>query len=289
MPDYAPYEEEGIAPGYGTAVAFDEPDQFGARYPIATPRGGSWTPHYTPPSVTPEFSPNGGRYLPGSESIQALPGGGYNQAYAADELRSQQAEDPQSIQQSVRLRGLLKYQQMIRDGANPAEAIRIAAPELYFNHPMASVSAMRGSESAEIPTISEIPLSQGKAVFVNGRYRTTLRPPSQTPSLAVKNDITEAGEDVTQAMRNLSLAQRGIDGKGLMVDDKLVKQREQELKDARERRRAIVRQIESPKALTLPPAESKKLTKEIAADLLKQAKGDKNLARRLARDAGYEF
>jgi hypothetical protein len=168
MPAYDPYEEydtyaqpgwtpdrysyntnrtEGLAPGYGNAVAFDEPNAEGLRYPIATPRSGSWEP--PAPAPRPEFTSGGARILYGTENMPALPGGGINEAYAAEQ-RGLQGDNQQATQQAIRLQGLMEFQALTRGGMDSAEAIRKVAPKLYFNAPQATELSLRPPKVSQI-------------------------------------------------------------------------------------------------------------------------------------------
>lgn len=273
-------EEAGYYP-----IAFDDPDAEGVRYPIAIPRGGSFQPPPTIPEARPDFSPNGGRYLPGSENLTALPGGGYNQAYAAEELKRQQEGDPVAVQQAIRLQGLRKYQKLVADGASNSEALRLSAPELYFNHPQATALATRDVPQLRTPTISQIPIKGGTALFVDDKYRTTLREPRPQMPPDVRFQIGDVSSEIQDIQRQIRDARDPLKGALLSPADKT--KLETRLKELQSSRMNLSTNWQD--RITPPPAETKKLTKEIAADLLRQAKGDKELARKLARDAGYEF
>ena len=194
MAAYDPYDEEGdyyytlpssdgdrFAAGSGSAVAFDEPTANGIRFPIATPQAGSFDLGAVPPDLirTPEQS--AAAYASRDQ---------YNAELARAERNrfdEQMQQDPQAVQQAVRMKGLLKYQQLVRDGANPAEAIRLAAPELYFNHPQATVQATRMATPVLTPSISTVAVPGGTAVLNNGRLHSVLKTPVVKPAPVAKD------------------------------------------------------------------------------------------------------
>ncbi len=185
---YDPYDEEDyynsggerFSPGSETAVAFDEPSAGGVRYPIATPRGGSFDFSTVAPGLirTPEQS------RAAYDSISQY------QAELAradrNRLEEMQQQDPAALQAAVRLQGLMKYRNLIQNGTNPAEAIRLAAPELYFNHPQATALATHQAPPAINPTISTVAVPGGNAILSNGKIHSVLKTPVErviTPTL----------------------------------------------------------------------------------------------------------
>lgn len=248
MAEYALYPEDEIAlderAGY-RPIAFDEPDAEGVRYPIAIPRGGSWNPGLENPVV---------RTREQSDAAYA------NRAqYAAELARAERnrfeeeqarIKDAEAIQQAIRYQGLRKYQKLVGDGASPSEAIRLSAPELYFNHPQATALATRDVASLGMPSISTVPIGDGgnEALFVGNKYRTTLRnPPVKDP---IKDlEVKEANEAVTQAMRNLSNLQRQP---FYLQDAAAIKEAKGLVESTRENRRNLIRGHSAPKP---PPSE----------------------------------
>jgi len=200
--DYQDYYTTPASPGdalsseSGRAVAFDDPAANGIRYPMATPQSGSWQPDAAP-SLN---GANGGTYVPGSENLPALPGGGYNQAYAADELKQQSGGNPHAVQEAIRLQGLREYEKLIAGGATNSEAMRLAAPKLYFNHPQAMNSAMKFAGTGIEPKVTAIPVPGGTAVFdSNGRLHSVVKNPIQRAAPVVKDVVPP---DVKQLQKN---------------------------------------------------------------------------------------
>ena len=287
---YDPYEDEDyytltnpafrgdrFAPGSEGAIAFDAPTIGGVRFPVAAPATGGQVG--TMGAFTPDWQRVIDEMAERDRPMNDRRFGNEMDRKFRNEIEDA-GNDPANVQQAIRLQGLMKYRTLIANGAAPAEAIRQAAPELYFNHPQATALATRPQESLIPPSITEVPLTGGAtAVLANGRYRTLNRLPV-VKDMEAELNRTEGNERVTQAIRALNTAQ-----KALLPDDALIKLRERELEEARQSRRASTR---SGSTLT-PPATTKTLTKEIASELLKQAKGDKELARKLARDGGFKF
>lgn len=228
---YDPYEDDQIAPGYGSAVAFDIPRDDGLRYPIATPQAGTF-----------DFGAVPSRLIRTPEQSQAAYDAQDRYKMEMDRVLRNQVEDanPTSVQDAVRLRGLLKFQQLTRDGMDSAAAIRMVAPELYFNHPQATAMATRDIPSMGMPTIQTIPVGDNEALFVDNKYRTTLRtPPKKDPISELESK--EANEAVTQAMRELANLQ-----KSALPDDEKINAARKALDAARGLRRDVVRGIRTP-------------------------------------------
>lgn len=232
---YDPYEDDQIAPGYGSAVAFDIPREDGLRYPIATPQAGTF-----------DFGAVPSRLIRTPEQSQAAYDARDQYKMEMDRVLRNQIEEsnPASVQDAVRLRGLLKFQQLTRDGMDSAAAIRMVAPELYFNHPQATAMATREIPSMSTPSLTTVPVGDNEALFVNGKYRTTLRTPAKKDPIG-ELESKEANEAVSQAMRELANVQKSSIP-GLAPDAAAVEAARRNLEAARSLRRDVVRGVKTP-------------------------------------------
>ena len=246
---YDPYDEEDyytlsnpalagdrFAPYSEGAVAFDQPSEQGVRYPIATPNTGGQVGSFG--AVTPDFQraldEMAARDRPRSDELYGA------QIARAERNRIEDAgSDPAAIQQAIRLQGLFEYRGDLARGVPAVEAMRRAAPKLYYNHPLATVSAFKSSET-EPQEITEIPMTGGNAILAGGKYRAFNRIPNGK-DLGAELDKKEAGEDVLAAMREYNTAKKGLYGGLMPPDAKLVQEKKDALDVARTKRRDLVR------------------------------------------------
>jgi hypothetical protein len=193
------------------------------------------------------------------------------QSMAPKDLMAIQKAQAEAEQAAIRFAGQQKYRKLIADGAKPEEALRLAAPDLFWNNPAGLASAIRSTrpETPFNPTVTDI---EGGRLIQTGPNRVQFdrtRPPAMPPDVKAKQDILK------NQLRSMTSGPLGIAADPVAV-------------------KALEEQILSNSTNWMnqanPPAPAeRKLTKDLAADFLKMAKGDKDQARKLARDAGYTF
>lgn len=243
-----------FAPGSEGSVAFDEPSRGGVRYPIALPASGGQVGSFGAPTADWQRVIN--EMIERDRPAQTAR---YNAEVARVDRNeiADAGEDPVKVQQAIRVRGTLKYNRLIADGATPQEALRLTANELYFNHPAAQVSAMNHAMTSEIPQISEVPLTGGTAILANGKYRAFNRIP--TPKdLVAELDRIEGTEGVTQAMKDYNAAL-----KNPLFDPAKLQALKDAIPAAQAKRRASTRGTPMP-----PPAEDAQAPSQVDIEFL---------------------
>ncbi len=287
--------DDKLAAGSRGSVAFSEPDQNGLRYPVATPELGSWQPDAAP---SPESlnGVNGGTYVPGSEKLAALPGGGYNQAYAADELKSQYGNDPHALQSAIRFQGLQEYKKLIDGGASDSEALRLAAPKLYFNHPAAMNTALKFAGTQNPNGIRSVPVPGGVAILnPNGTIhsvgwdKTPKVVPEKIPPDAkfAVADATDEVKDLNKSLRdiNTSVATGKMDeAEAKPMRDKIATQ----LQAARENRMKLSTNWMNRTGPQAPDSDAKTLTPDSIRADFKAGKISRDAAKKLLKDHGFD-
>lgn len=245
---YDPYEDEDyytlsnpllagelFAPYSEGAVAFSEPSAGGVRYPVALPASGGQVGSLG--AVTPQWQRAVDEIIEQNRPAQQRQ---YNMEVDRAVRNKVEEMNPANAQDAIRLRGLLKFQNLTRDGMDSAEAIRQVAPELYFNHPQATALAMREVPSMDMPNITTIPFGDNEALFVDNKYRTTLRNPPKKDAMR-DLELKEAGEEVTQAMRDLNTLL-----KSPFATPEQISEARRNVASTRSNRRNLVRGVQTP-------------------------------------------
>lgn len=268
---FSPYSEG--------AIAFDEPSRGGVRYPVAAPASGGQV------GTLGAFTPDWQRVI---DEMVARDKPAADRQYQNELARAERNDiadagpDPKAIEAAIQYQGVRMFQQLVADGASPAEASRLAAPKLYYRHPQAMSYAMRGDDIPTVPSISTVPVGNRQALFVDGKYRTTV-PVPVTKDPIRDLESKEASEAVTQAMRALSLAQKPTLGGFAPPDPKLIAEAERNLELAREGRRNVIRG-----KVPAPPAEDVKETPDEIRSLYKSGKLSRAEAEKKLKALGFK-
>jgi hypothetical protein len=136
---------------------------------------------------------------PSPEGFQLLgevQGSALSNAYLAEqEAQRRQAmtakERADAEQAAIRFAGQQKYRALIDGGAKPAEALRLAGPELFWNNPAGLVSSVRATREAT-PFEPSVVNRNGRDFAVTGPNRAQLiTPPKQVmpPDVAMNQKL----------------------------------------------------------------------------------------------------
>lgn len=109
-------------------------------------------------------------------------------------LAEQASREDDFVTNAIRQRGTQKFQQLIRDGARPEEALLLAAPDLFAGNPRAmeravSVATKRPSSGTEYePQFTETPYG---TVFRSGPGSARLLENKESPELLARRRLLE--------------------------------------------------------------------------------------------------
>lgn len=186
--------------------------------------------------------------------------------------QAQKAEE-----QAMKFAGQQEYQQLISGGATPEEALRRTAHKIFYNSPAGLTSAIRATRPQEefVPKVT--PIEGGRTIQL-GPQRFQYEPdraPVMPPEVKAQQDILKG---------RLRALQTGP--MGPFADKAAVADLERQIVEGSTN---WMSRPNIPASAPISPTAARNLTRELAADFLKQAKGDKAKARQMARDAGYSF
>lgn len=189
--------------------------------------------------------------------------------YAEERLRMSEKQRADAEQAAIRFAGQRKYRSLIEGGARPEEALRLAGPELFWNNPAALVSSVRASREVTPfePSVREV---NGIKFGMTGPNRAQVIQPSK---VVMPPDVA-----MNQKLLMEQLKRKTTGPLAIAADPKEIANLERQLLEG---------STNWNNKASAPAA--KVLTRELAADFKAQAKGDKDLARKLAREAGYTF
>lgn len=190
-----------------------------------------------------------------------------------------QAAQAKMQQDAVRFAGQREFEELIKGGATPQEALRRTLGKLTFQDPKAMVSAaFAAQEKTPEPIIRNVGGSLFERNDKGGWDKVIEKPEPDTMGDFVKKSEYQSA---LSAYKRAKLGEKGDKPGERVVDHSAIADTARRLRLAEQN-------------LTAKPQEplqqiTKELTKEIALDFVKQAKGDKELARKLAKEAGYKF
>lgn len=231
----------------------------------------------------------------GFSTLGQVQGTATSNAYIAEQDRRQFQEmtpnqRAEAEQAAIRFSGQQKYRALIEGGAKPAEALRLAGPELFYNNPTALVNSIRATR--EVTPFEPSVIERGGTKFaVTGPNRAeVIKPERVTPKMPQEN--VDQRRLLDAEIRSLTsqlteLQPKVGDKTELALNPKLpaqVADLTARLQSAKDRYLNFgTNWIANPN----PNPAPKVLTREIAAQLLRDAGGNKEAARKLAREAGY--
>lgn len=202
-----------------------------------------------------------------------------NQAYK----ERQNAARKKAEMEAVRYSGMSEFDSLVKAGLEPMEAFRRTGSKMFHGDPEGFLKFQMDNIIPR-PSVEEIDGEQ----FANFGGRWQRLPPRKDPLADL--DRYMAKRDYEASMKAFTESKKPIKDKdGNPVED--------HVKVAETARKArlseeALRKATAPKnplVSATPTSESKKITKEIALEFLKQAKGDREAARKLAKESGYSF
>lgn len=208
-------------------------------------------------------------------------------------------QDPALIAQQLKLeaaaqryKGQQMYASLIKNGATPAEAIRLAGQDLFANNPTGLVNAVVRSQPRPVPLQRMLKGQPTRAALAQEdnikqeirSLRETLSGGRYGAMAAPKGGDKKQIEDRLRALEAERVRVLDRPEFNPNVDQTGYSRIRNEMESDPIQRPAIIAQ-EQPVA----PSTPKELTTEIAKEFLRLAAGDKNKARKLAQDAGYSL
>lgn len=233
----------------------------------------------------------------GFQLLGEVQGTSTSNAYLAEqEAQRRQAmsakERAEAEQAAIRFAGQQKFRSLIAGGAKPEEAMRLAGPEMFWNNPAALVSSVRATREAT-PFKPDV-VSVGDTRFaVTGPNRAEVLKPEKVIPPKMPQANTDQRKILDAEMRSLNAQLTDLQTKaGDKAERVLNPNIDKQIADLSAKLSAAKNQfLNLGTNWTAGPVNpsARVLTKELAADFKRQAKGDNDLARKLAREAGYTF
>lgn len=117
----------------------------------------------------------------GFQMLGEVQGTSTNNAYIAEQeaeriRRMSAKERAEAEQAAIRFAGQQKYRQLIQGGAKPEEAMKLAAPEMFWNNPNALVASLRATRQVT-PFEPSVIERNGVKFAVTGPNRASVIPP----------------------------------------------------------------------------------------------------------------
>lgn len=186
-----------------------------------------------------------------------------------------------------RYKGQQMYASLIKNGATPAEAIRLAGADMFANEPSEMVSAVLRSQPR--PTVPQrmvpgrvppgVRAQEANIVSKLSEKRRGLRGKSVAGMLIPLEDAERAAlEQEISALESERVR---------LLSDPSFNPNVDQVGYSRIRGAMETEPIARPQIAPKQSSEPKSLTPDIAKEFLRLADGDKEKARKLAKDAGY--
>lgn len=185
-------------------------------------------------------------------------------------------------ERAIQFEGKQEYQQLVEGGATPDEALRRTAHKLYFNKPDKFVSAVK---PAFTPSMTDVKGGRFAQLGPN-RYQFLPERAPRMPQADVdqRKILSSEMDDLRRQVRVMEKPSEKMMDKDA---DKKIAELSRRIADTEGKYKYLGTNYLNPQPM--PEASKKDLTREAAQEFLKQANGDKEKARKLARDAGYSF
>jgi hypothetical protein len=205
--------------------------------------------------------------------------------------RKQQAA---AEERAVRLQGFREYEKLVAAGAKPEEALRRAAPKLYFNAPEHLAAALKSTapppppptmpESIRgVPVLADDGSRLGNAVLDprRGGIHSFVRPPSRELSVEADQEIRDANAEAAAARRRIAelekLAVTGSSKEKELAAELLPQVKQQLFRNVERRRGYYPNKPELPdelktKKVAPEPAKAAEKTAKPANEIVRQTK-----------------
>lgn len=203
---------------------------------------------------------------------------GTTQSTAYDSLESDIAAEVQAR----RLKGQMDFDKLVQGGATPSEALRLTAPDLFAGDPAKMARAIPKTPASFDPSFTNV---EGGRIFRRGPSSAQFIPtPPQRLSLETLARQKLIEQELSGLKRTTSLDRLMEEGAGGNERAARIAELEREYLA-----NASNPGITPASSGIQQPAQPQTLTRQQASEFLRQAGGDKNKARKLARDAGFSF
>ena len=231
-------------------------------------------------------------------------------------LKEKEAER-QAQEAATQLEGMQTLEKRLAAGEPFAQVWAEVAPKVLYRHPERIPQAMQAVAGPQFGTTPEgIPYGIGRSGGISyppasymrqgftpqvqtigegaNAVRAMETSPGQWRPVSEQREISKAGAARLQYLnRRESTLVRNLEGlsEDEAAQDPSYKKTVDEIDDIRTERDSIIYGTWTPKEPNAPttPTAKQKLTVDQAKEFLRQAGGDKEKARQLARDAGFEF
>lgn len=196
---------------------------------------------------------------------------------------------------AIRFQGMQEYSNLINAGKPHSEAYKQTFKKLYYDNPMELIDAQAKMEALESrrnfkPTLEKFGEFNLMRMSPDGGYQNLGRDSEDKPFKPDPAQTKIAGKEFDLAKTYVEKNPDDFAGRarlGLASDALRDSYREPIENDPTANARTGELRL-AERELTRPAAvAAKQLTKDVALQFLKQAKGDKGLARKLAKEAGY--